>query len=525
VTKRLITLIFLASISILLVSTGCAAQRWLQSKDPLGSKTAAYNEWVKGVTRPPIEWADFPAKTSNHVKVEAWTDSRGKIRLLLDGEPLTPPLNGRAGADLNLPDGEHSIRAEAEWTLAPSARLQWSMGEKAKPVRRTNSSSRTVVVDTTPPSVDIQLEPDGENLVVDVTAKDRYSEVKKVVVNRQVKGHNGRFEIPYHEIPSEGIFIVAEDDLGNRTDPPKRIPLADIPRPDEYWVEVDSNGDVQKIVAILNWEPEPGILGYGGTSWDHIVDGQNRGGYYTPRVWYFFLASLAIAIPASGAVAGRTLLAKTRAARERWRELERQKAEAERRKRLEQEHRKLYAEAVDLLTRFEWEKAIEKLERLPSDFRFVSRLLKEAKAGERFDGLCARAAQLATEGKWVKADAVLDQVPDDWQGRYSAAALKESIRERAVKAKAEAAARALGNDHYEVLNVGRNASQDEIKKAYRRLAREHHPDVNGNKPKAEACFKRINEAHEVLSDQEKQANYDRTLDLLVRAEQFRRGKT
>lgn len=64
-------------------------------------------------------------------------------------------------------------------------------------------------------------------------------------------------------------------------------------------------------------------------------------------------------------------------------------------------------------------------------------------------------------------------------------------------------------DYYQILNVAKAASQDEIKKAYRKLAREYHPDVNPDDPNAEEKFKDINEAYQVLSDQEKRDKYDR----------------
>jgi len=63
-------------------------------------------------------------------------------------------------------------------------------------------------------------------------------------------------------------------------------------------------------------------------------------------------------------------------------------------------------------------------------------------------------------------------------------------------------------DYYEVLGVSRNCSDEELKKAFRRLARQYHPDVNKS-PDAEAKFKEIGEAYEVLRDAEKRAAYDR----------------
>jgi len=64
-------------------------------------------------------------------------------------------------------------------------------------------------------------------------------------------------------------------------------------------------------------------------------------------------------------------------------------------------------------------------------------------------------------------------------------------------------------DYYRVLGVGKDASEGEIKRAYRKLARKHHPDVNPGDEAAEEQFKRINEAYQVLSDPEKRAKYDR----------------
>ena len=73
----------------------------------------------------------------------------------------------------------------------------------------------------------------------------------------------------------------------------------------------------------------------------------------------------------------------------------------------------------------------------------------------------------------------------------------------------------MSKDFYEILGVSRDASTEEIKKAFRRLARESHPDANPEDPTAEARFRQIAEAYEVLSDPERRHRYDRgeTIDL------------
>lgn len=79
-------------------------------------------------------------------------------------------------------------------------------------------------------------------------------------------------------------------------------------------------------------------------------------------------------------------------------------------------------------------------------------------------------------------------------------------------------------DYYKALGVGKNASNDDIKKAYRKLARKYHPDINPNDKEAHKKFQEINEANEVLSDPEKRKKYDEYGENWKHAEQYEQAR-
>src|SRR6201995_3619726 len=79
-------------------------------------------------------------------------------------------------------------------------------------------------------------------------------------------------------------------------------------------------------------------------------------------------------------------------------------------------------------------------------------------------------------------------------------------------------------DYYKILELKKNAKEEDIKKAYRKLARKYHPDLNQNDKEANKKFQQINEANEVLSDPEKRKKYDAYGEHWQHAEQYEQAK-
>ncbi|MDN5317842.1 MAG: molecular chaperone DnaJ, partial [Thermoanaerobacterium sp.] len=81
----------------------------------------------------------------------------------------------------------------------------------------------------------------------------------------------------------------------------------------------------------------------------------------------------------------------------------------------------------------------------------------------------------------------------------------------------------MAKDYYAILGLDRNASDDDIKKAYRTLAKKYHPDLNPGNKEAEQKFKEINEAYQILSDPQKKAQYDQFGDAAFNQGGFNQG--
>jgi curved DNA-binding protein len=79
-------------------------------------------------------------------------------------------------------------------------------------------------------------------------------------------------------------------------------------------------------------------------------------------------------------------------------------------------------------------------------------------------------------------------------------------------------------DYYKILGLDKNAKADDIKKAYRKLARKYHPDLNPNNPEAQKTFQQINEANEVLSDPENRKKYDQYGENWKHADQYEQAQ-
>jgi DnaJ family protein C protein 7 len=126
-----------------------------------------------------------------------------------------------------------------------------------------------------------------------------------------------------------------------------------------------------------------------------------------------------------------------------------------------------------------------------------------------------RAKALGEGGDWDEAVRAYKQIQEQTPEEPN---IQKDIRHAEMELK-----KSKRKDYYKILGIEKEASEPEIKKAYRKLAVVHHPDKNPNDPDAEARFKDIQEAHETLSDPQKRERYDSGVDLIDPSEQFGGG--
>ena len=125
------------------------------------------------------------------------------------------------------------------------------------------------------------------------------------------------------------------------------------------------------------------------------------------------------------------------------------------------------------------------------------------------------ARALGASGDW---DAALKEYKSVQETNPSEPGISKDIRDAELELK-----KSKRKDYYKILGVEKEASDNEIKKAYRKLAIVHHPDKNPDDEDAAARFKEIGEAYETLSDSEKRARYDNGEDLIDPSEMFSSG--
>jgi DnaJ family protein C protein 7 len=117
-----------------------------------------------------------------------------------------------------------------------------------------------------------------------------------------------------------------------------------------------------------------------------------------------------------------------------------------------------------------------------------------------------RAKAIGESGNWEGAAKAFKQIAEEHPEEPGIA---KEVRNAELELK-----KAKRKDYYKILNIEKDASDSEIKKAYRRLAIQTHPDKNPDDPQAEERFKDVGEAYETLSDPEKKERYDSGADLM-----------